>query len=82
MTWSRLCAQRPAATHTTVPSQTLSGRSQHKSEEFRTRWAAHNVRFHNTGVKRIQHRVARKVAARPYRWDAAPYFCAASLFVC
>jgi transcriptional regulator with XRE-family HTH domain len=25
------------------------------SEEFRTRWAAHNVRFHNTGTKKLHH---------------------------
>jgi len=28
-----------------------------RSEAFRTRWAAHNVRFHRTGVKRIHHPV-------------------------
>jgi hypothetical protein len=28
-----------------------------RSEEFRTRWAAHNVRFHRTGVKRFHHPV-------------------------
>ena len=27
------------------------------SEAFRTRWAAHDVRFHNTGVKRFHHPV-------------------------
>jgi transcriptional regulator with XRE-family HTH domain len=26
-----------------------------RSEEFRTRWAAHDVRFHRTGVKRLHH---------------------------
>jgi hypothetical protein len=26
-----------------------------RSAEFRTRWAAHNVRFHQTGTKRIHH---------------------------
>jgi len=25
------------------------------SDEFRTRWAAHNVRFHRTGAKRLRH---------------------------
>lgn len=33
----------------------LVGALSTQSEEFRTRWAAHNVRFHNTGVKRIHH---------------------------
>jgi len=28
-----------------------------RSDAFRTRWAAHNVRFHRTGVKRIHHPV-------------------------
>ena len=28
-----------------------------RSEEFRTRWAAHNVRFHRTGLKDIHHPV-------------------------
>ena len=28
-----------------------------RSEFFRTRWAAHNVRFHNTGVKVFHHPV-------------------------
>jgi transcriptional regulator with XRE-family HTH domain len=35
----------------------LVGALSTQSEEFRTRWAAHNVRFHNTGVKRIHHPV-------------------------
>jgi hypothetical protein len=26
-----------------------------RSDEFRIRWAAHNVRFHRTGIKRIHH---------------------------
>jgi len=33
----------------------LVGELSTQSETFRTRWAAHNVRFHNTGVKRIHH---------------------------
>ena len=28
-----------------------------QSEAFRTKWAAHNVRFHDTGVKRMHHPV-------------------------
>ena len=28
-----------------------------QSEAFRTRWAAHDVRFHNSGVKRFHHPV-------------------------
>ncbi len=35
----------------------LIGELSTRSEEFRTRWAAHNVRFHRTGRKRIHHPV-------------------------
>ena len=33
----------------------LIGELSTRSEDFRTRWAAHNVRFHNTGTKRLHH---------------------------
>jgi transcriptional regulator with XRE-family HTH domain len=33
----------------------LIGELSTRSEEFRTRWAAHNVRFHRTGHKRLRH---------------------------
>jgi transcriptional regulator with XRE-family HTH domain len=33
----------------------LVGELATRSAEFRTRWAAHNVRFHRTGAKRIHH---------------------------
>jgi transcriptional regulator with XRE-family HTH domain len=33
----------------------LVGELSTRSETFRTRWAAHNVRFHDTGVKRFHH---------------------------
>ena len=35
----------------------LVGELSTQSETFRTRWAAHNVRFHDTGVKRFHHPV-------------------------
>jgi transcriptional regulator with XRE-family HTH domain len=35
----------------------LIGELSTRSEDFRVRWAAHNVRFHRTGRKRIQHPV-------------------------
>jgi transcriptional regulator with XRE-family HTH domain len=35
----------------------LVGELSTRSDEFRTRWAAHNVRFHDTGVKDFQHPV-------------------------
>jgi hypothetical protein len=33
----------------------LVGELSTRSEGFRTRWAAHNVRFHRTGVKHLHH---------------------------
>ena len=35
----------------------LVGELATRSDEFRTRWAAHNVRLHHTGIKRFQHPV-------------------------
>ncbi|WP_427135140.1 helix-turn-helix transcriptional regulator [Pseudarthrobacter sp. S9] len=35
----------------------LVGELSMRSEEFRTRWAAHNVRYHHTGLKDIHHPV-------------------------
>jgi hypothetical protein len=35
----------------------LIGELSTHSEDFRIRWAAHNVRFHRTGHKRIRHPV-------------------------
>jgi transcriptional regulator with XRE-family HTH domain len=35
----------------------LVGELSTRSELFRTRWAAHNVRFHDTGSKRVRHPV-------------------------
>ena len=35
----------------------LIGELSTRSEDFRTRWAAHNVRLHRTGVKRLRHPV-------------------------
>jgi transcriptional regulator with XRE-family HTH domain len=33
----------------------LIGELSTRSELFRTKWAAHNVRFHRTGIKRVRH---------------------------
>lgn len=35
----------------------LVGELSTRSEEFRTRWASHDVRFHRTGLKRLHHPV-------------------------
>ena len=37
--------------------QDLIGELSTRSEDFRTRWAAHDVRFHRTGSKRLRHPV-------------------------
>jgi transcriptional regulator with XRE-family HTH domain len=42
-----------------------------QSEEFRTRWAAHNVRFHNTGVKHFNHPVVGELHLTYNRLDLA-----------
>jgi transcriptional regulator with XRE-family HTH domain len=41
------------------------------SEAFRTRWAAHDVRFHNTGVKRFDHPVVGELTLSYNRLDLA-----------
>ena len=48
------CALRPAATPHDRALQDLIELST-RSQEFRTRWAAHNVRLHQTGRKRLHH---------------------------
>jgi transcriptional regulator with XRE-family HTH domain len=35
----------------------LVGELSTRSEDFRTRWAAHNVKFHRTGIKKLYHPV-------------------------
>jgi transcriptional regulator with XRE-family HTH domain len=37
------------------PLSDLIGELSTRSDDFRVRWAAHNVRFHRTGAKRIHH---------------------------
>jgi transcriptional regulator with XRE-family HTH domain len=39
----------------------LIGELSTRSETFRTRWAAHNVRFHRTGIKHLHHPVVGKL---------------------
>ena len=56
-TSSATCAPRPAATPTTATSPTSIGELSTRSDEFRVWWAAHNVRFHRTGTKRLHHPV-------------------------
>jgi hypothetical protein len=67
------CSSGATATHASSSTTTAAGRRGHgwrrsrsralvgelstQSEEFRTRWAAHNVRLHETGVKDYHHSV-------------------------
>jgi hypothetical protein len=41
--------------------QDLIGELSTRSDEFRVRWAAHNVRYHRTGTKRLHHPIVGKV---------------------
>jgi transcriptional regulator with XRE-family HTH domain len=49
----------------------LVGELATQSEAFRTRWAAHNVRFHNTGVKHFHHPVVGELHLNFNRFDLA-----------
>lgn len=49
----------------------LVGELATQSEAFRTRWATHNVRFHNTGVKHFNHPVVGELHLRFNRLDLA-----------
>jgi hypothetical protein len=49
----------------------LVGELATQSEAFRTRWAAHNVRFHNTGVKHFHHPVVGDLHLAYNRLDVA-----------
>ena len=53
---SRSCAG-PGATPTIATSPTSSDELVNPERTFRTRWAAHNVRYHDTGTKRFHHPV-------------------------
>jgi transcriptional regulator with XRE-family HTH domain len=49
----------------------LVGELATQSEAFRTRWASHNVRFHNTGVKHFHHPVVGELTLNYNRLDVA-----------
>ena len=49
----------------------LVGELASQSEAFRTRWATHNVRFHNTGVKQFRHPVVGDLTLTFNRLDLA-----------
>ena len=49
----------------------LVGELATQSDAFRTRWATHNVRFHNAGVKRFNHPVVGELSLTFNRLDVA-----------
>src|SRR2546423_13001507 len=49
----------------------LVGELATQSEAFRSRWASHNVRFHNTGVKELHHPVVGELTLSFNRLDLA-----------
>ena len=49
----------------------LVGELSTRSAEFRTRWAAHNVRFHDTGVKELHHAVVGDISLTYNRLEVA-----------
>jgi transcriptional regulator with XRE-family HTH domain len=60
--WDRLAGELVAALRSQAGRnpydpdlQDLIGELSTRSDEFRVRWAAHNVRFHRTGSKRLHH---------------------------
>ena len=60
--WERLATELVAALRSQAGRnpydrtlQDLIGELSTRSDEFRVRWAAHNVRFHRTGTKRLHH---------------------------
>jgi hypothetical protein len=48
---------KPAAIPTTKQLIELIGELSTRSDDFRSRWAAHNVRFHRAGHKKLHHPV-------------------------
>ena len=49
----------------------LVGELATQSDEFRTRWATHNVRFHNTGTEHFNHPVVGELSLSFNRLDLA-----------
>jgi transcriptional regulator with XRE-family HTH domain len=49
----------------------LVGELSTQSDEFRTRWAAHNVRFHDTGTKEFHHPIVADITTTYNRMELA-----------
>ena len=50
----------------------LVGELSTRSDDFRRRWGAHNVRTHGTGVKHFHHHVVGDLAWPTRAWTCAP----------
>ena len=48
----------------------LVGELSTRSDEFRARWAAHNVRFHRSGTKRLRHPVVGELELTYESWSS------------
>jgi hypothetical protein len=59
------------AVHALPRLSELVGELAMRSEEFRTRWASHNVRFHNTGTKHFMHPLVGELTLNFERFDLA-----------
>jgi transcriptional regulator with XRE-family HTH domain len=69
--WERLASELVAALRSQAGRnpydrnlQDLIGELSTRSDEFRLRWAAHNVRFHRTGTKRLHHPIVGELEVR------------------
>ena len=68
---SRSCARLPGRDPYNRELSDLVGELATQSEAFRTRWAQHNVRFHNTGIKHFHHPVVGELSLSFNRLDLA-----------
>ena len=76
--WERLASDLVATLRSQAGSnpydrnlQDLIGELSTRSDEFRIRWAAHNVRFHATAVKQFHHPVVGEISLSFNRLDVA-----------
>ena len=50
----------------------LVGALSSRSDDFRRRWGAHNVRIHGTGVKHFHHHIVGDLTLAYETWTCAP----------
>jgi hypothetical protein len=58
----------------------LVGELSTQSAEFRTRWAAHNVRFHDTGNKDLHHPSSGSSPSPTTAWNSPPNHLAITIW--